>query len=116
MTTLYGIPNCNTVKKARQWLLDAGVDHTFHDFKKLGAPADRLAAWTDELGLAKLVNRQGTTWRGLSDEDKARAEARESAIALMQDKTSVIKRPVLEHDGKILAGFSEAAYAEAFQR
>ncbi|UTH74637.1 arsenate reductase [Chromobacterium sp. IIBBL 290-4] len=114
MITLYGIPNCSTVKKARQWLADNGIDYHFHDFKKQGIDAERLAAWTEQVPLAKLVNRQGTTWRALPDESKAAADAPSGAIALMQEKPSVIKRPVLDLDGKVGVGFSEADWAERF--
>ncbi|KIA80526.1 arsenate reductase [Chromobacterium amazonense] len=114
MITLYGIPNCNTVKKARQWLADNGIDYVFHDFKKQGIDAARLQAWTAQVPLAKLVNRQGTTWRALPDDSKAAADETAGAIALMLDKPSVIKRPVLEWDGKVGVGFSEADWAERF--
>ncbi|POZ62380.1 arsenate reductase [Chromobacterium alticapitis] len=114
MITLYGIPNCNTVKKARQWLADNGIDYHFHDFKKQGIDAERLHAWAAQVPLAKLVNRQGTTWRALPDEVKTAADSLEGAVALMLDKPSVIKRPVLEWDGKTGVGFAEAEWAERF--
>lgn len=113
-TTLYGIPNCSTVKKARQWLADSAVSYTFHDFKKQGVGAEQLSAWIAAQGLAKVLNRQGTTWRGLSDADKARAETEHGAIELLIEKPSMIKRPVLEHAGKITLGFDDATYAEVF--
>ncbi|WP_225548434.1 arsenate reductase [Chromobacterium violaceum] len=114
MITLYGIPNCNTVKKARQWLADNGIDYLFHDFKKQGIDAGRLQAWAAQVPLAKLVNRQGTTWRALPDEAKAAADTLDGAVALMLDKPSMIKRPVLEWDGKVGVGFAEADWAERF--
>ncbi|OHX14327.1 ArsC family reductase [Chromobacterium sphagni] len=114
MITLYGIPNCSTVKKARQWLADNGIDYHFHDFKKQGIDAERLQAWTQQVPLAKLLNRQGTTWRALADDSKAAADDAAGAIALMQDKPSVIKRPVLDLDGKVGVGFSEADWTERF--
>lgn len=114
MITLYGIPNCTTVKKARQWLADNGIDYIFHDFKKQGIGAERLQAWTAQVPLAKLVNRQGTTWRALPDEAKAAADTPDGAIALMREQTSVIKRPVLDLDGKVGVGFSEADWTERF--
>lgn len=114
MTTLYGIPNCNTVKKARVWLADRAVDYAFHDFKKQGVSAEQLAGWAAEVGIDKLLNRQGTTWRALSDADKTRAETLQGALALLLEKPSMIKRPVLERGGKVMLGFNEAAYAEAF--
>jgi Spx/MgsR family transcriptional regulator len=114
MTTLYGIPNCDTVKKARVWLADHTVDYVFHDFKKQGVSAEQLNSWAAAIGIDKLLNRQGTTWRALSDADKARAESLEGAIALLQEKPSMIKRPVLEIGGKVMVGFNAASYAEAF--
>nr|WP_199065797.1 arsenate reductase [Chromobacterium sp. ASV5] len=115
MITLYGIPNCNTVKKARQYLSDKGLDYRFHDFKKLGVDADTLSRWIDAVTLARLINRQGTTWRALSDADKARAEDRAAAIALLMEKPSLIKRPVLENAGQVSVGFAEADWAERLQ-
>ena len=113
---LYGIPNCNTVKKARDWLADNGIDYTFHDFKKQGISQQLLENWLRQLPYEKLINRAGLTWRGLDDVTKNTVIDNASAIALMQAKTSVIKRPVLENDGKILhLGFDEAIYQELFK-
>jgi Spx/MgsR family transcriptional regulator len=115
MLTVYGIPNCNTVKKARTWLENNGVAYTFHDFKKLGIDEATLNAWLTQQSWEKLVNRAGLTWRGLSDEAKATVTDNASAITLMQTKTSVIKRPVLVKDQKILAlGFAENEYVTIF--
>ena len=97
--TLYGIANCDTVKKARAWLTTQGVEYQFHDFKKLGAPADRLALWMAALGWEKLVNRQGTTWRKLDPAAQAAVCDAASASALLQTHTSAIKRPVVEWRG-----------------
>ena len=108
---LYGIPNCNTVKKARTWLDEHGIAYEFHDFKKSGISATTLQQWLEQVDWEKLVNRAGMTWRGLGEAEKAAVTDADSAIRLMQDKTSVIKRPVLVKDGKILnLGFTEAAY------
>lgn len=108
---LYGIPNCNTVKKAREWLDTHGVAYTFHDFKKQGIDAASLDAWLTQQPWEKLVNRAGMTWRGLSDAEKAQVKDNASAAALMQAKTSVIKRPVLVSEGRILAlGFDADQY------
>ena len=116
MLTLYGIPNCNTVKSARDWLASNGVDYTFHDFKKQGISQQLLENWLTQLPYEKLINRAGLTWRGLDDATKNSIIDNASAIALMQAKTSVIKRPVLENDGKILyLGFNEAVYQESFK-
>jgi len=115
MTTLYGIPNCDTVKKARAWLTAQGVDYTFHDFKKQGVPKDRLAAWCKAAGWEKLLNRQGTTWRKLDTDVQARAADSASAQALMLAHISVIKRPVVEWGGSSAAvsvGFNAARWAE----
>jgi Spx/MgsR family transcriptional regulator len=99
MLTLYGIPNCDTVKKARAWLTENGHSYTFHDFKKQGVPADRLDAWLQTLGWEALVNRQGTTWRKLDDAVRLMVVDSSSARTLMLANPSVIKRPVLERDG-----------------
>ncbi|SNR97979.1 transcriptional regulator, Spx/MgsR family [Methylobacillus rhizosphaerae] len=112
---LYGIPNCNTVKKARQWLDQHGVQYEFHDFKKSGISAETLQQWLTQVEWEKLVNRAGMTWRGLSDAEKAAVTDNASASSLMQEKTSVIKRPVLVKDDTILnLGFTEAAYEKLF--
>ena len=104
---LYGIPNCDTVKKARRWLDDHGVAYAFHDYKKEGADPGRLATWADAAGWEVLLNRRGTTWRKLDDADKAGID-RDRAIALMAAQPSLIKRPVVEHDGGVLVGFDAA--------
>lgn len=111
---LYGIPNCNTVKKARAWLSGQGIALPFHDFKKQGVSEALLKHWLKQVGWEKLVNRQGTTWRQLPDEVKAAVCDQDSAIRLMLEKPSVIKRPVLEKDGKITLGFDEAVYHTLF--
>ncbi|OIP14759.1 MAG: arsenate reductase [Betaproteobacteria bacterium CG2_30_59_46] len=111
---LYGISNCNTVKKARTWLTENGIDIPFHDFKKQGISEELLKSWMKQIGWEKLVNRQGTTWRQLPDEAKAAVRDETSAIRLMLEKSSTIKRPVLEMDGKIILGFDEAAYQSLF--
>lgn len=112
--TLYGIPNCDTVKKARTWLLDHGIDFTFHDFKKQGLSADTVALWLRDLDRDTLVNRKGTTWRNLPDERKAQVIDDASAIALMLEHPSVIKRPVLVGAGPTSVGFGPDAYAATF--
>jgi arsenate reductase (glutaredoxin) len=113
--TVYGIPNCDTVKKARTWLEAHGVAFAFHDFKKAGVNAPMLEAWLAQVPLDTLVNRRGTTWRALDDARKAAAETPAGAIALMLDKPSVIKRPVLVIDTDVAAlGFDEARYRALF--
>jgi arsenate reductase (glutaredoxin) len=109
---LYGIPNCDSVKRARAWLNGRGITHAFHDFKKSGVPEDRLAAWLEVLGHELLVNRKGTTWRQLSDADREAVQDANSARLLMLRQASVIKRPVVEWpDGHITVGFDEAVFA-----
>ncbi|GAB3664381.1 ArsC family reductase [Ramlibacter alkalitolerans] len=109
--TLYGIPNCDTVKKARAWLAAQGVDYAFHDFKKGGVPADRLDAWLHAAGWERLLNRQGTTWRKLDAQEQLRSGNEAGARALMLAQPSVIKRPVVEWpDGAVTVGFEPAAW------
>ena len=111
MTILYGIPNCDTVRKARDWLAQQGVAHEFHDFKKAGVPADRLDAWVASAGWERVLNRQGTTWRKLDEGVKATVTDAASARALMLAQASVIKRPVVAWgDGGISVGFDAAEF------
>jgi arsenate reductase len=106
MTTLYGIPNCDTVKKARTWLAEHGVAHTFHDFKKQGVPEADLDHWLAAVGWEKLVNRKGTTWRGLDDATRSAVVDNTSARHVLLAHASVIKRPVVVWaDGQITVGF-----------
>lgn len=114
-TVVYGIPNCDTVKKARSWLDDHDVAFDFHDFKKAGLTEAVIKGWLKDVPLEVLVNRRGTTWRALPDEAKAAADSEAGAIALMLDKPSVIKRPVVEVDGRVKAvGFVSDQYAALF--
>ncbi|GAA5785599.1 ArsC family reductase [Chitiniphilus shinanonensis] len=108
---LYGIPNCDTVKKARAWLAEAGIAYEWHDYKKHGVDRALLAGWIAQVGWERLVNRAGTTWRKLDDATRAGVVDAESAIAVMLAQPSVIKRPVLERDGKIAVGFKPDDYA-----
>lgn len=108
---LYGIPNCNTVKKARDWLDINGIVYQFHDFKKLGVDTKTLQNWLSQISDEKLINRAGLTWRGLGENIKQSITNNEAAIKLMLENTSIIKRPILEKDGEIIAlGFSESQY------
>lgn len=110
--TLYGIPNCDTVKKARAWLAEQGVDYQFHDFKKQGVPQDRLAAWMQQVGWEKLLNRKGTMWRKLDDATREGVTDAGSARAVMLAQPSVIKRPVVEWPGgDTTVGFDAADWA-----
>jgi len=111
LITLYGIPNCDTVKKARAWLTGQGLDHTFHDFKKQGVPAERLPDWLAAVGWQKLVNRQGTTWRKLDPGAQAAVQDDASASQLMQAQPSLIRRPVVEFaGGELVVGLDPAAF------
>lgn len=114
--TIYGIPNCDTMKKARTWLDEHGVAYDFHDYKKAGIDRERLEAWSKKVGWETLLNRAGTTFRRLPDADK-QGLTEKKAIALMQAQPSLIKRPVLDLGrGKLLVGFKPDTYAEAFPR
>lgn len=106
--SVYGIANCNTVKRARAWLDERGVAYTWHDFKKSGVPATRLDRWIAQLGWETLLNRQGTTWRQLDDAAKARVTNAKAARALMLERPSVIKRPIIEWSSlATTVGFAE---------
>ena len=110
--TLYGIPNCDTVKKARDWLSARGIDYAFHDYKKAGADPAKLAQWAEAAGWEKVLNRAGTTFRKLPEADKLGLDAAK-AVALMAANPSCIKRPVLEHPGGVLVGFKPDEWAAA---
>lgn len=111
--TLYGIPNCDTVKKARNWLTDAGVDYAFHDYKKAGIDEAHLRRWASESGWEKLLNTAGTTFKKLPDAEKADIDE-DKAVALMLANPSMIKRPVVEGAGALLVGYKPDLYAAAF--
>ena len=112
MTTLYGIPNCDTVKKARSWLTENGIEHVFHDYKKSGIDAARLTKWCDAMGWEKVINRAGTTFKKLPDASKAGLD-QAKAIALMLDQPSMVKRPIVEHPGGLLVGFKADEWSAA---
>ena len=113
-TVLYGIPNCDTVKKARRWLDARQIAYEFHDYKKEGADPARVAAWIEAKGVATVLNRRGTTFRKLSDAEKTDAQDSHKAVALLVQHPSMIKRPVVEHDGGLLVGFKEDEWDAAF--
>ncbi|MBS4096079.1 MAG: ArsC family reductase [Sulfuricella sp.] len=114
---LYGIANCSTVKKARAWLVDKNIPMEFHDFKKLGVNELLLKTWIYQVGWERLINRKGTTWRQLPDTVKASISDESAAIHLMQEKPSIIKRPIAERDGKIVhLGFDESSYNTLFRK
>ncbi|MGV2101552.1 MULTISPECIES: ArsC family reductase [unclassified Rhizobium] len=112
-TTIYGIKNCDTMKKARTWLDEHDAAYDFHDYKASGIDRAHLEAWIDKAGWETVLNRAGTTFRKLPDAERENL-TREKAIALMLAQPSMIKRPVLEHGGKLLIGFKPEAYAAEF--
>lgn len=111
---VYGIPNCNTVKKARTWLEEHGQTYTFHDYKKEGVPEALMTKLLKTYGHEKLINRKGPTWRKLPDDVKAAVVDAPTALPVMAANPSCIKRPIVESDGRYLFGFAEAEYAEFF--
>lgn len=111
--TMYGIKNCDTIKKARKWLEAENVDYQFHDYKKEGIQKDQLVAWIDQLGWEVLLNKRGTTWRKLPDDIKDNIDEA-SAISVMLENASIIKRPVLDTGNTLLVGFSADEYAKHF--
>lgn len=110
---LYGIKNCDTVRKARKWLTDAGIPHEFHDFKSDGLDPGLLASWEQAVGWETLINRRGTTWRKLPEQVRDTITA-PSAHDIMLSNPSVIKRPVVDHRGQISVGFSNDEWASKF--
>lgn len=116
MYTVYGIPNCDSVKKALKWLGQNQLAVSFHDYKKEGIDKPRLERWINQQGLEKVLNAKSTTWRELSREEQEKAKDIDFAVALMIQKPSLIKRPIIEHKGKILTlGFNESFYETAFK-
>lgn len=109
---MFGIPNCDTVKKARVWLDAHGIAYTFHDYKKVGADPAQLTRWVAQAGLDKVLNRAGTTFRKLSDADKTGIDVAK-AVTLMVAQPSLIKRPIVEHPGGLLVGFNQAEWVAA---
>lgn len=111
---VYGITNCNTVKKALDWLKANKIDYQFHDFKKLGVSADKLEEWAAKAGYEKVMNKQGLTYKGLAPEVKESITGKAPALKILQEKTSMIKRPVIEDDGFLFFGFDEDVYKRHF--
>ena len=111
--TLYGIPNCDTVKKARDWLAGKGIAYAFHDYKKAGADPARIAGWIEVAGLDKVLNRAGTTFRKLPESEREGLDSAR-AVALMAANPSCIKRPIVEHPGGLLVGFKPDEWQAAF--
>lgn len=114
ITTLYGIPNCDTVKKARAWLAGRGVEVVFHDYRKQGVPEAELRAWVQALGWEALLNRKGTTWRKLDAAQQAAVTDARSAVALMLQQPSVIRRPVLVRGEALRVGFDADEWEALF--
>ncbi|OAQ38548.1 arsenate reductase [Pedobacter psychrophilus] len=113
-TKIYGIPNCGSVKKARTFFEDNHIDYDFHDYKKLGVSQESLEKWCNEFGWENVLNRKGLTWRGLDETVKIEIKDAISAIKLMKDNTSAIKRPVLESDKGNSVGFDEKQYEKLY--
>jgi arsenate reductase len=111
---MYGIKNCDTIKKARAWLDQRNVAYTFHDYKTAGIDRRRLEGWCREHGWETVCNRAGTTFRKLPEEAKAHLDAH-TAVALMLEHPSMIKRPILDVDGRVMVGFTPDGYAKALQ-
>ncbi|QHS54302.1 Spx/MgsR family RNA polymerase-binding regulatory protein [Mucilaginibacter sp. 14171R-50] len=112
---VYGITNCNTVKKALDWLKANNVAYEFHDFKKLGVSAEKLNEWDEKAGYEKFLNKQGLTWKQLDPAVKESIKTNKDALQLLQQKTSMIKRPVIENGDLLFFGFDEAVYNKAFK-
>ncbi|WP_416192605.1 arsenate reductase [Neisseria sp. CCUG12390] len=113
---LYGIPNCDTVKKARAWLAENGIEAEFVDFKKMPPSAGQIEEWLSQIPLESLLNKRGTTWRKLDAETQAQAAEAEGAVRVMIENPSVIKRPVLDKDGRFHVGFSAEQYRQIFSK
>ena len=113
MTTVYGIKNCDTVKKACKWLDSNNIDYQFHDFRKDGLTQTKVKQWSGQVDWETLLNRRGTTWRKLSDQEKESIN-KTNAIKLMTEQPTLIKRPVIEYRKKVLVGFSEDVYQQTF--
>jgi arsenate reductase (glutaredoxin) len=113
---LYGIANCDKVRAARAWLAQHGVEAEFHDFKRDGLTAALLAGWLKQLEWTELVNRRGTTWKQLPQERRASVASATAASALMLDKPSIVKRPVMDLDGKLYLGFDTDTYSSLFRK
>lgn len=114
MTTLYGIPNCDTVKKARKWLEANDIAYKFHDFRKDGLEKSQVNTWIKALGFEAIINKRSTTWRGLSDEQKNNLDA-STALALALEQPTIIKRPVLAHNDALAVGFKADNYQAVFK-
>ena len=113
--TLYGIPNCDTIRKVRDWLREHDIDYVFHDYRKQGVNPEQLNSMATELGWEAMLNRRGSTWRVLPEDIRARIDEA-SALRLMLNNPAIIKRPILDADGRLHIGFSSQQYQEIFAR
>lgn len=111
---IYGITNCNTVKKAIDWLKEHNISYEFQDFKKLGVTPQKLAEWDEKAGYEKFLNKQGLTWKQLDPQVKENIKTKADALQLLQQKTSMIKRPVIEDGSFLYFGFDEQVYRDHF--
>lgn len=115
MYTLYGIPNCDSVKKARTWLDQHNISYDFHDYKTQGITKAKLNSWCKQLGWENIFNKNSTTWKELEEAIHHSVTSQETAVPVMIEHTSIIKRPIIEKDGKIVAiRFNEGVYNEVF--
>jgi len=116
MYIVYGIPNCNTVKKAITWLQEHKISYEFHDYKKKGISSAKLSEWSKQVGWEILLNRKGTTWKQLDQSLQNSIKSEKSAVSLLIEKTSAIKRPLIEKNGKVVViGFEEDLYKRLFK-
>lgn len=114
MIQIYGIKNCNTVKKALNWFDEHQLSYEFHDFKKVGVSEEKLASWAKQVGWESLINKKGTTWRTVDPATQQSVVDASTAFPLLMNKTSLIKRPVIEQGDTVLLGFDASRYEEQF--
>lgn len=112
--TLYGISNCDTVRKAKKWLESQDLTYEFVDFRKDGIDTEQVTRWVDNAGLERVLNKRGTTWRKLSEDEQANAADRSSAIKMLTAQPTLIKRPILEYKNDVTVGFNAAVYQDLF--
>ena len=115
MTTIYGIKNCDTMKKAFRWLDEHNIEYTFHDYRQDGLDRERLASWIEQLGWEAVVNKRGTTWRKLTPEAQA-AMNDQTALEVLLEQPAMIKRPLLDHAQSLTLGFKEDSYSNIFAK
>lgn len=112
---VYGIPNCDSVKKATLWLKKAKIDFTFHNFRESGITTAKLNAWSKQVGWEQVLNKKSTTWRSLTPEQQAAVTSQKAAVEVMLSHHSIIKRPVIEYNNKIVTGYNEILYEQEFK-